>query len=363
MLGQRKRFRDYITQKDNHSVLCSMIKVLTEGNKKTLRELLFLLLSCFGEAELSVVSSNTRCVVATTREDEKCAEDVALRVKDPQKRFYYFREEENGMFFVKGIGCIRIYPLSSMGGEECFLMVEQKENMDNSSERMLDIVSIATRIHLQEVSRQDLLKKDILTGLGNRDSLQEVLTGFTPEECRDVYIGIYSICNLQELVITEGMVSVDSTIRHVADVIDEYFHGQTYRVGDYKFCVWQKGGTYEIVSTMQTCLDKLFENLPKVEFCCVATPSISGYYKAMYLCEKASDVEKGDTVLLIREKDVVFDIGETETGLFMAAIQRKKEGKGIYEEVCYPKDDVEEMGEESSHFDADFVNMDEFMDG
>lgn len=359
MIKQKQKFRGFVAKKDNDSVIYSMIKILTEGNSQTLCELLHLIASCFGEAYLSVVAVDERRVVATTRENVPYAEDVAFRVKNPQKRFYYFKEEENGMLFAKEVGCIRIYPLSAMGGEECFLMVEQKESVDNSSERMLDMVSIATRIHLQEISRQDILKKDVLTGLGNRDSLQNTLSEFTPDECKDVYIGIYSMCNLQELVIKEGMVSVDGVLCHAAGIIEGYFSERTYRVSDSKFCVWQKASAYEVVSVMQDCLDRLIETLPKVEFCCVATPSISGYYKAMYLCEKASDTEKGDTVLLIREKDVIFDIGEEEKTLFIAAIQKKKDEKGIYEEVEYPRE--EEKCSESSNFDASFVNMDEFM--
>lgn len=338
---RRSVVRDIITRKDTDSVVFSMIKVLTEGTEKTLQEVLYLMESCFGEGELSVVSCKDRRVIATTREDVDCSREVAFRVKDAWKRFYYFKEEENGMYFVEDIGCIRIYPLASMGGEDCFLMVEQHENIDSSTERMLDMVSIATRIHLQEVNRQSILKTDILTGLGNRDSLQSALADFAPEDSKDIYVGIFSLCNMQELVVKEGMVSVENVICKIAATICEFFPEHVYRVSDYKFCIWQKGGVYEVVSLMQDCLDKLIELLPKMEFSCVVTPSLAGYYKALYLCEKASDTEKGDTVVLIREANTLFDIGELETSLFVQALHKKREEKGIYEEVDYPKEDSE----------------------
>ena len=349
-----------VSDKEITSAIMSMIKILTEGNEGTLKELLHLCEPYFGDSNLSVVTSEERNVLATTREDDSCSQAVAYKVKDTKKRFYYFREERNGMLFLENVNCIRIYPLSSMGGESSFMMVEQNESVDVGNERIIDIISIATRIHLQEVNKAKFLEKDILTGVGNRDALKNILTGLSLEDSKDSYIGIYSLGNMSEIGVREGYTSVDGILCKAVDIICKHFDSSAYRVSDYKFCVWLKGSLYDVVSKLQDCLDELLSVLPKVKICSIVTPCITGYYKAMYLCEKASDDcgGDGDMVVLIRETDSVFEVGEEEKLLFLAAGMKRKE-EAVYETVDYsaPMDatdaDVEDYCENIDEFNGE----------
>lgn len=330
MFGREKR-----SGLDVESILLSMLKILTEGNSGTLKELLHLCSSCFGDGELSVVSNDGRQVIATTREDVECAREVAFHIKDVTKRFYYFREEVNGMLFLDKINCIRVIPLSPMGGEFTVLVVEQENNVDECSERILDMLSIATRIHLQETRNISVLKKDSLTKLGNRDGLKEHLCELLSEEQSDVYVGIFALRNMPVIGLKEGYIKANDMVCTIASIINRYFVDFTYRINEYKFAIVQCGSVYNIVSRMQDCMDELSNSFPTVNICGVIAPCDTEFYRTMYISEKASDEEVADnTVILIREVDSMFDIREDERLLFLNTKKDKEET--IYTTVEYP---------------------------
>ena len=189
-----------ILKKDAQNVTLAMIKVLTEGRGDSLRELLFMCSPYFGDGELSIIRSNERSIVASTYEEVYHArtENVALYVKEVDKKRHYLKMGENGLFFPKGVECIRIYPLAPMGGAKSFLLVEQSENIDNHSERMLDVLSIATRIYLQEINQYRAMKTDYLTGLGNRDALMDFLENVDVR--KEGYLAMYGLLDVPQYV-------------------------------------------------------------------------------------------------------------------------------------------------------------------
>ncbi len=356
-----------ILKKDVQNVTLAMIKVLTEGRGDSLRELLFMCSPYFGDGELSIIRSNERSIVASTYEEVYHArtENVALYVKEVDKKRHYLKMGENGLFFPKGVECIRIYPLAPMGGAKSFLLVEQSENIDNHSERMLDVLSIATRIYLQEINQYRAMKTDYLTGLGNRDALMDFLENVDVR--KEGYLAMYGLLDVPQYVEDGDMTKLHMIMGNMADILTEAFGKEVFRVGDGKICVWSSGNMYEIVSTLQDCLDKMVTMENGVHIACVVNRYGGELYKSLYLCEKACDEDMGDAVMLVREEDGLFDVSEEEKMLFLGmenVFNQKEKDSAFYKEKVEPvrkNEEPEQKTEESGECDnSTFVDWSEF---
>lgn len=357
-----------LNKKEVSQTILAMIKVLTEGTQGTLRELLFMCAPYFRDGELSVLKSDSRTIIATTHEAVYYSrvENVALYVKDVKKKEYYLKEEDNGMFFSKGVGCIRIVPLKTMGGAECFLMVEQDKNGDMSTERMLDMISIATRIHLQEMNSLNAMKVDRFTGLGNRDAFVDFIKEV--DISRECYIGFFAVRNMHGIVEREGMTKVECLVGKLAAVLEDKCKDNVFRVRDGGFCVVRYGPLYSVISLFQDCVDRLVSGEEPASISCVALRWMDEPYRLLYLLEKASDENSSDAVVYIREKEAYFDVGEEEKLLFLDMRHSEDSdtaGKYVYQEFtsseCVTDAEVDDMqkGTESD-FDEAILNWSEF---
>ena len=125
-------------------------RILAGEEEPPLGELLEMCEEFFGESVLSIILSEERTVLASTETTEKLREvqGVAIRVKDARRKEHYLRNEQNGLYFRKGVGCICIYPLNAVTNIPCFLMVEEKSMKLPPFDRMVDILSIAVRLNL-----------------------------------------------------------------------------------------------------------------------------------------------------------------------------------------------------------------------
>lgn len=357
--------RDFENKKEAARTIMLMLKVLTEGKQETLRELLFMCMPYFGDGQVSVLKSDSRALVATTYETPfyERIQNVALYIRDVGRKSHYLREEDNGMFFPKGKDCIRVYPLKEMGGESCFLMVEQEKNEDLSTDRMIDVISIATRIHLQEINSYLAMKTDRLTGLGNRDALIEHL--MQTDTSRECYLSLYSIQNIRQMADKEGMTKAESLVCKAAELLEGKCKGNVFRVRDGALCVCIYGKLYDVMSLLQDCLDEITNIDMQMKISCVVVRIADEPYKLLYLCEKEIDKENGDAVIFVREKEVSMDISEEEKLFFLGVkpIEHEEPDKEyFYEEYEKADEEEPERTEEGFGFDfeGEFLNWDKF---
>lgn len=353
--------RSFFKQKNGFSqekLVMSMLRILSERDKGYLRELLFMCAEYYGNSTLSIICTEDRTIIATTAPLD-CIEvvgDVALRLKNTDKRYHYFRNEKNGLYFRPGINCIRVIPLQNTGNKAHFLMVEQEKSLNPDMERVISLLSLATEIHLFEGINILAGKKDFLTGVKNRDALMDKLCEAVSLQ-EEHYLGMFFLENMAALNEKEGTLRVNDILRRSCEIMKKYFQDDVYRISGAKIGVWQKGGLYTVVSKLQDCLEELMLAFPQVAYGCVASPGTEEIYKTMYLCEKFIDKNEGTvgTVIVIREPEADFEDREEVKYYFLersAHENMTEEEPLVYEEVPYEKteqsvaDDVEEKMEE-----------------
>lgn len=322
--------------------LAVMVRILAEGNEGSLGEILYMALSYAGEGHLSVVSTSSREVIASTREKEEWPQlkNIALRFRDLTKKQMHFREEEGSLLFPDHINYLYLHPLFSEMAGGAFLMMELQRKGNELPPRVLDVITVAARFHLMELTSMKYMRTDALTGLKNRDAFIDRL-GQLMEE-KEGYMGMLTIAGLPRYADKHGMSVADGLIREVAGYMKGHFKGEVYHFGSGKFAVYREVPLYDMVGCMQDILDAVSVKHPQVDFGCVVTKRTSKLYKMLYLCEQASISEYGDVVMVVRDVDGEFEVPVTEQ-LYYLGMKKDKEEKKFYEKEEFSREDIPDV--------------------
>lgn len=365
--------RKPVSMDDKGNLIRNMMRIMTEKVDDVLTELLFMCVPYFDNGILSVVLNEDRQIIAST---EKAAylpqiQNVAQRIKEPEKEYYYLKEEKNGLFFRNGINCIRVYPIKDITRKKCFVMVEQAKNVDLSFDSMMDVLAVAAKIKLQEDMGKELKKKDVLTGMKNRDALVDMLNEVNLGDSEN-YLGMFFVFNMHLINQREGMTRADGYLKRMASIISSYFPKQTYRISGSKFCVWEKRTIYDVASNLQDCLEELRADMQDLDIGCVVAAGTDEVYKSLYMCESVARKGAKDAVIVVREPVEELEMPMQEQ-LYYIGVKENVQEENFYEEVSSfdkdrrgPEDDIsggtdkEKKTEEKGIFGEDFFDMDTF---
>ncbi len=346
--GKQKEETPAISQ---DKVVLRMNRLLASESEVPLRELLQVVAVCFGECTLSIVYGKERSVLATTgsRDELGDIENVAYRVKDTESKEYYLRNEVNGLYFRKGMNCIRIFPFGQVVNESCFLMVEQESHMKGAMniDRVIDFLSIAVRLMVLTKDRKNQHEKgqEILS----RDEFMDCLRAAdNKRDEKEMYIGMFYFANIQQLNAKEGVNGVEDAINGIASILSKAFPKAVCRISSTKFAVVICGEMYYVVCSLQDRLDEIAEAFPKANVKCVVTKVLEDIYRVMYLCEKASENISKDAVVVLREIEEELEDDVEETTFYQADEPEVVIDDASFREVEIDEDELEKAKEEFS---------------
>lgn len=308
MFGKRKK-KEHL---DDGEFVMSMVLVLMQ-KKGAIRELLFMCMPFFDATAISIISVCDRSIVATTDKSEQFGEveNTAKHILHPEKEDYYLREEKNGLYFRKGVGCIRIFPLMGVNGMDFFFMVEQRNSMDESFERMFDVLSIALRMDIQEKLYNQNLRKDTTTPANNRIAFIQDVQNWV-RAGKKGYIGMFRVRKLESARVKYGNQYVHAMLEHVVNRLIKCFEESVYHVSLDKYCVITEGDLFEVLNRMQDFLTAMAEEYGGLFIGCVMAPLSEKVYETMYLCEKLCDEEETDHVIVVNKSQLDFDFSKEE---------------------------------------------------
>lgn len=341
----RKKEESALVSQDK--IVLRMNRLLASEQKPPLRDLMRLLEVYFGESVISIVYGTDRVILATTgsRDDISDIENVAYRIKDTENKEYYLRSEVNGLYFRKGIHCLRIFPFSPVVNEPCFLMVEQESvtRGDVNIDRVVDFLSIAVRLRVLTEDRND--GKRVREGeLLSRDEFLERLRVTDSDE--ESFIGVFHFSNMRTLNEKLGNKSVDAVINGISSMLKKAFPESVCQISTTKFAVVIGGEMYSAVCALQDVLDEISDSFSKAKVKCVATKVCEDIYKVMYICEKASENVSGDAVVVIRECETDFDSDNMEETTYYQAEDMEEVEDISFKEVKTEPVEMEEARKE-----------------
>lgn len=312
-----------------------MNRLLASEDRVPLRELLQVMEVCFDNAVLSVVYGNERSILATTgsRDEVVDIENVAYRIKDTENKEYYLRSEVNGLYFRKGMHCIRVFPFSRVVNVPCFLLVEQESvtKGDMNIDRAIDFLSIAVRLLVLTKSGNEKKRKG--GELLSRDTFLECLRT-ADSEC-ERYLGVFHFANMREMNVKVGMNGVDDIINGISSTLQKEFPDAVCRISTSKFAVILSGEMYYAVCAFQDVLDAITDVFPKANIKCVTTVVEEDIYRIMYLCEKVSETTKGDAVVVIREGNADFEEESLKEDSMEETVYYQTDAEEVVEDIAY----------------------------
>ena len=311
-------------------MLSGLVRVLTEYEDDYLEEMLGMLKPLYGEESvLSIISLESREVLASTDTAVSEIEYMVRSIVELDRKCYYLRNEKNSIRYRKGINSIRVVPLTYRKSVSHVLIVEQDKNHSVVADRCMEILAIASHAYTVEQALEHSTYADRITSLPNRDALVRDISAITSDGV--LYLGLLSIKRSAVLALGENPEGYENILSFVIKILKDVYGSRVYCIGEGLFSVFKKGRAYDCVAALQDVMDRcLVPNALPVK----GTISVidDDVLLALYRCEKACDGASSDAVVFIRDKDV--DLNAVEESFYAGETIEREEAMEV-EDVVY----------------------------